>query len=67
MNDFKDELKRITYEPAQQLVRELEKNYDKLDTEQKIDLEKLKFGLKMWDLEEQRKKEQQVKGGFRWA
>jgi hypothetical protein len=65
MNDFKDELKRITYEPAQQLVQALESNYDKLTVEQKKDLEKLKFGLKMWDLEEQEKKEQ--KGGFRWA
>lgn len=67
MNDFKDELKRLTYEPAKQLVDALEKNYDKLTLEQKMDLEKLKFGLKIWDLEEQQKQEQKTKGGFRWA
>lgn len=67
MDNFKDELKRITYEPAKQLLAELEKNYDKLSTEQKMDLEKLKFGLKMFDLEEQQKEEQKKTGGYRWA
>jgi hypothetical protein len=67
MDNFKHELKKITYEPAQQLVRELEKNYDKLDTAQKMDLEKLKFGLKMFDLEEQLKNENKPSGGYRWA
>jgi hypothetical protein len=67
MSDFKDELKKITYEPARQLVEKLEENYSKLTIEQKIDLEKLKFGLKMWDLEEQQKAEQKKNGGYRWA
>jgi hypothetical protein len=64
--DFKDELREACYEPAKFMIAKLEENYDKLTVEQKMDLEKLKFGLKMFDLEQQQKKEQ-PKGGFRWA
>jgi hypothetical protein len=66
MQDFENELKKIAYEPAKMLVDKLEENYDELTFAQKRDLEKLKFGLKMWDLEKQ-EKAQQPKGGFRWA
>lgn len=65
MNDFKDDLKKIAYEPAKQLVQKLEENYSKLTIEQKIDLEKLKYGLTMWDLEEQLKAEKKT-NGFKW-
>jgi len=63
MNDFKDELKKIAYEPARLLVQKLEENYSKLTIDQKIDLEKLKFGLKMFDLEEQQKTKTK---GIKW-
>lgn len=66
MENFQDEMRKIAYEPAKMLVEKLEENYDELTIEQKKDYEKLKFGLKMWDLEQQQK-EQQPKGGFRWA
>lgn len=64
--DFQDELRKVVHEPAKLLLKKLEENYDKLTLEQKRDYEKLKFGLKMYDLE-QLEKEQQPKGGFRWA
>jgi hypothetical protein len=62
--NYNDELKRIVHEPAKQLVEKMEQHFDKLTLEQKKDLEKLKFGLKMWELEEEERKQQ---GGFRWA
>jgi hypothetical protein len=67
-SDFRKELRKITFEPAKQLVEMLEKNYDKLDIQQKKDLEKLKFGLIMFQLEElEEQQEKDTKGGFRWA
>lgn len=59
MNDFRDEIKKITYEPAKQLIEMLETHQDKLSIEQKMDLEKLKFGLKMFDLEQEQKLQRQ--------
>lgn len=58
MTNFKDELRQITYEPAKLLVEKLEENYDELTLEQKMDLERLKFGLKMFDLEKEIQKQQ---------
>jgi hypothetical protein len=65
-SDLKEELKNIAYEPAKLLLEKLEKNYDQLNIEQKMDFEKLKFGLKMYDLELEKRK-QQRNGGYRWA
>jgi hypothetical protein len=59
LNDFRDEIKKITYEPAKQLIEMLETHQDKLSIEQKMDLEKLKFGLKMFDLEQEQKLQRQ--------
>lgn len=65
MPDFRDEMRKITYEPAKKLIESMEAHYDELTFDQKKDLEKLKFGIKMYDLEQQ---EQRQKGsGFRWA
>jgi len=58
MTNFKDELRQITYEPAKLLVEKLQENYDELTLEQKMDLERLKFGLKMFDLEKEIQKQQ---------
>jgi hypothetical protein len=66
MDKFAEELRAACYEPAKLMIAKLEENFDKLTIEQKIDLEKLKFGLRLYDLEQQQKKEQ-PKGGFRWA
>lgn len=65
-NDFKEQLRAATYQPAKELVRIMEEKIDCLDIEQLMQLEKLKFGLKMYELE-QAAKEQRQKGGFRWA
>lgn len=64
-NNYHEELKRMTYEPAKLIVEELEKNYDKLSIEQKKDLVKIKAGLQLYDLEQEEKRQQG--GGFRWA
>lgn len=62
--DFKDELKKATYEPSKQIIKVLEDNYHELTIEQKMDLEKLKCGLRLWELEQERKE----KNGsdFKW-
>jgi hypothetical protein len=68
MQNFEEELRKVAYEPAKLLIKKLEENYDNLTIEQKRDYEKLKFGLKMYDLEQLEKKQpKQPKGGFRWA
>jgi hypothetical protein len=57
--DYQNELKKIVHEPAKALVAKMEQHFDKLNIEQKKDLEKLKFGLKMWELEQQEQQEKE--------
>jgi hypothetical protein len=62
---LKEQLRAATYAPAKELVRILEERAEDLDIEQLMQLEKLRYGLKMYELEQAAK--EQRKGGFRWA
>lgn len=63
--DYNEELKKIVQEPAKQLIEKMEEHYDRLDFEQKKDLEKLKFGIKIFELEQQ-EKAQREKSTYKW-
>lgn len=65
--DFKEQLREATYLPAKELVRIMEEHSEDLDIEQLMQLEKLKFGLKMFELEKAAQEQRQKGGGFRWA
>lgn len=64
-DNFREEMRKICYGPAMELVKALEDNFDQLSIEQKKDLEKLKFGLKMFDLEQEEKNQAQ-RDHYKW-
>jgi hypothetical protein len=50
---FREQLKETLLEPTKLLIKQLEENYDHLTVKEKIDLEKLKFSVTIYELEKE--------------
>jgi len=50
---FREQLKETLMEPTKLLIKQLEENYDHLTVKEKIDLEKLKFSVTIYELEKE--------------
>lgn len=52
-NKYSDSLREMLYPQTKQLIEMLEQNLNELTLEQQMDLEKLKFSVRIYELEKQ--------------